>query len=124
MKQSKERQRLERVQATLDFRAAEMRRQVESMKVAATTAVSDLPLFPPSAFTQFSPNCAQFVLDLQDDGADDGGFSDEFESLFNSLKDQYVTDDKVEMYERKEQEERECDLLSISTVFPTVCVTD
>lgn len=77
MKLQKERQRQERVQQTLDFRAAEMRRQVESMKVAATTA---------------------------DDGADDGGFSDEFESLFNSLKDQFVEDELVLAHKRNQAE--------------------
>jgi hypothetical protein len=62
-----ERERQQRHQDLIAFRSAEVRRQLESMKAISAG--------------------------VDDDGADDGGFSDEFESLFNNLREEYIKDE-------------------------------
>jgi hypothetical protein len=65
-RQVAERTKQQKQQEILEYRAAEVRRQLESMKAIAWA---------------------------DDDNADDGGFSDGFESLFNSLRDEYIVEE-------------------------------
>ena len=65
-RQVAERTKQQKQQEILEYRAAEVRRQLESMKAIAWA---------------------------DDDNVDDGGFSDGFESLFNSLRDEYIVEE-------------------------------